>query len=177
MERCTTTVAHRIQVIRTRRRERAWESAMPPLGMYPEHAHCTKLSTQQCSCSPLPKSKTWTCRPCPQTGDGIRKRVSMYTRQHDAATTRRPTPPTNTKKHGLGSHRDGKKNSWTQRHRSRSEREIPWETPSLWNLPKDTKEPLYRKETRELENRCAVAGLEGEGVGRPGMRRVENPTS
>ena len=142
MEMCTTTMAHRIQAVQTRSRAQTHEPAMPLLGMYPEPVLCKNLSAPLCSCSTLHKSKTGKHTLCPQTDDGIRKRVSMYTRQYDSTIKRRPTPPTSTKTHALGSHRHGKKYFCMKRHMSESERHKPWETPSLWNLPKDTKEPL-----------------------------------
>ena len=95
MEMCTTTMAHRIQVVQTRSGARTCEPAMPLLGMYPEPALCKNLSALLCPCSTLHKSKTGKHTLCPRTDDGIRKRVSMYTRQYDSAIKRRPTPPTN----------------------------------------------------------------------------------
>ena len=129
-------------LIQTRSKAQAWEPGMPLLGMYPEPVLCKKFSAPLHSCSTLHKSKTGKLTLCSRTDDGIRKRVSMYIRQYDSAIKRRHTPPTNTKIHTLDSHRNGKKYFHMKRHISESERQIPWKTPSLWNLPKDTKEPL-----------------------------------
>ena len=39
-------------------------------------------------------------------------------------------------------HVDGNRNSYTKQNMSQSDRLIPWDAPSLWNLTNDTNEPL-----------------------------------
>ena len=48
---------------------------------------------------------------------------------------------------------------------SKSDRLIPWDTPSLWNLTNDTNEPFHRKETQKLENRQWTQHWRGRVLG------------
>ena len=82
------------------------------------------------------------------------------------------SPIEHSKNNATGSHEGAKKNPNTKRNMSERNRE----TPSPWNLTNDTNELFYRKETHGLEYIFLVASLEGEGVGRTGIRRVKIQT-
>ena len=57
---------------------------------------------------------------------------------------------------------DGPRNYHTEWSRSERERQIPYESPCVWNLKYDTNEPGYKKETvTDTENRTTAQGWEG----------------
>ena len=57
-------------------------------------------------------------------------------------TQQTTTQPKHSENNVIHIHADGNRNSYTKQNMSQSDRLIPWDAPSLWNLTNDTNEPL-----------------------------------
>ena len=76
-------------------------------------------------------------------------RACTYTQQNTTQPKNKKQNKTKQKKNKTNNviriHIDGTRNSYTKQNMSKTDRVIPWDTPSLWNLANDTNEPFHRK--------------------------------
>ena len=123
----------------------------------------------QLSCvhsSTIQNSKTWNQTQWPLTDQWIRKMFYIQTMEYCAAIKKNENV--------IQSPIDLMRNSHTKWNLSKREREIPEDTPSIFNVTNGTTEAFYREENHWLEIWLVVAKL-GAGVRRTGIWGVKYP--